>query len=120
MIREVMDVALTQQGYQVLLAGDGASALDLLRRMRIDLVLLDIHMPRFSGLDFLQTLRTLVRSGPPVLMVTADHTAGAVQEALRLGCSGYVVKPFRPEDLIQRVRRALAGDSGPVANSLPI
>lgn len=120
MIREVIDVTLTREGYQVLLAGDGATALDLLRRMRIDLVLLDIHMPRFSGLDLLQSLRALIRSGPPVLMVTADRTAGALQEALRLGCAGYVIKPFQPEDLIQRVRRALAGDSGPIGNGLPI
>jgi len=106
MIREMMDFTLTQAGYTVASASSGEAALELARRMKFSAILLDIHMPRMSGVD---VLRALKRTGrPPVIMVTANRNAETVGEAMRLGCSGYLCKPFRPEELVQRVKASLA------------
>ncbi len=109
MIREMMDITLSQAGYAVTSAGSGETALEMLKRIRVDLVLLDIHMPRMSGLDVLMAMGRMGRNTPPVLMVTANRQADTVAEAVRLGCVGYMAKPFAPGDLLGRVARALAG-----------
>ena len=107
MIREVMDVTLSQAGFRVATAANGETALDLLRRLRFDLVLMDVHMPRMSGLDVMQSMKRMGRIMPPVLMVSANRSLDTVNEALRLGCCGYVAKPFTPEGLVSRVHKAL-------------
>ncbi len=106
-IREMMDVILTQAGFRVSATSNGEAALDLLKRSRFALVVLDIHMPRMSGLDVLAVMEKL--SGmPPVLMVTANSAPDSVREAVGLGCSGYLAKPFSPAALVARVRHALS------------
>ena len=107
-IRDMIDITLSQAGYRVTTAGSGESALDLLKRVKVDLVLLDVHMPRMSGLDVLMAMAKSGRNTPPVVMVSANRQAGTVTEAMRLGCVGYVTKPFAPGDLLGRVARALA------------
>lgn len=109
MIREMMDITLSQAGYRVMAVGSGESALDMLRRIKVDLVLLDVHMPKMSGLDVLMAMTRIGRQTPPVVMVTANRQAHTVAEAMRLGCVGYMAKPFAPGDLLGRVARALAG-----------
>lgn len=109
-IREMMHVTLSQAGYAVAPAASGESALDLLGRVRVDLVLLDVHMPRMSGLDVLSAMASMGRHKPPVLMVTANRQSATVAEAMRLGCVGYMAKPFAPADLLGRVSRALTRD----------
>ncbi|WP_372706277.1 response regulator [Brevundimonas sp.] len=108
MIREMMDITLTQAGYHVTTVADGAAALEVLKHQKVQLVLLDVHMPRMSGLEVLANIKHQVRPTPPVLMVTANRNAEAVTEAMRLGCAGYVAKPFKPSDLVARVRSAMA------------
>jgi DNA-binding response OmpR family regulator len=115
MIREMMDVILTQAGYNVSLAASGDAALDLLKRSRFQLVLLDVHMPRVSGIDVLKTMQALGRTMPPTVMVTANRNAETVGEAMKLGCVGYVAKPFTPDALRARVRSALLGPQTPGA-----
>ena len=110
LVRDMMDITLSQAGYRVTSAGSGESALDLLRRIKVELVLLDIHMPQMSGLDVLMAMGRMGRN-TPVLMVTANRQAETVAEAIRLGCVGYMAKPFAPADLLGRVNRALTGRS---------
>lgn len=120
MIREMMDITLSQAGYGVAAVGSGESALDLLKRVRVDLVLLDVHMPRMSGLDVLMAMGRMGRNTPPVLMVTANRQADTVAEAIRLGCIGYMSKPFAPGDLLGRVARALAARPATPADCVDI
>lgn len=106
--RDLMDVALSQAGFQVSAVSNGEVALDLMSRQRFGLVLLDVHMPRLSGLEVLEAIGRL-KNKPPVLMVSADTDGKIVRKAVGLGCIGYVAKPFLPNDLITRARWALAG-----------
>ncbi|QLQ12301.1 MAG: response regulator [Brevundimonas sp.] len=105
-IRELSDYILSQAGYQVFKANNGRDALDMMRQQRFNLILLDVHMPIMSGLD---VLRSVARPGVPmlpVLMVTANRNIDTVNEAMLLGCVGYVVKPFTPEGLLDRTPSA--------------
>lgn len=107
-IREMIELVLSGAGYVVAPAASGRDALDMLSRNRFDLVLLDVHMPRMSGLEVLERMKTIGRPMPPVLMLTADREISTVTVARDRGCVGYVVKPFTPEMLLERVRRAMA------------
>lgn len=109
MISEMMDIILSQAGYDVVVAATGEAAMDVLGRMRFSLVLMDYQMPRMSGLEVVATMKRKRRAMPPVIMVTADRNVGTVQQAVQLGCVGYVAKPFTPELLRTRVRMALKG-----------
>jgi len=120
MIRELMHITVAQGGHEVTTTSSGGGALDLLKRTRFDLVLLDIHMPQMSGLDVLRTMSRMGRAMPPVLMVTANRSLDAINEALQLGCAGYVAKPFQPAELRARVVKAMVPRAVPQAHVLEI
>jgi DNA-binding response OmpR family regulator len=99
------------EGHSVLVAEDGAEGLRLARQAEVDLVLLDVMLPRLSGLDVLRELRA-ARSQVPILLLTARSQEGDKVEGLRLGADDYVTKPFsfvelvaRVEALVRRARR---------------
>jgi DNA-binding NtrC family response regulator len=101
--------------YQISTARDGADALMLLLREEFDLVLLDMHMPRLSGLALLKEMRGL-RIMVPVLMLTGNQDAKAAAEAISAGVLAYVPKPFDMPQLehlvalaFSRRRRATGG-----------
>ncbi|GAA0619580.1 hypothetical protein GCM10009422_13900 [Brevundimonas kwangchunensis] len=97
---------LTQAGYEARSVGNGAAALVHLADAPVDLVLMDIRM---QGMDGVETLRRIRKSGNdvPVVMMTADGRPEVVRDVLATGGNGYLMKPFEPEDVIARVRRAL-------------
>ena len=95
---------LRREGYRVLTAGDGATALDLARREgdALDLVLLDLMLPRLSGIEVLRALRQ--ESSAIVLIVSARGEAHERIDGLELGADDYIVKPFVLRELLARVR----------------
>ena len=106
-------------GFEVVgTASSGTEALDVVRRLRPDLVLLDVHLPDMSGLDVLRAMRAEGEDAD-VLMVTAERELDAVRSARSAGAAGYLVKPFTQDDLasrladIARVRRRLADLDAP-------
>jgi DNA-binding response OmpR family regulator len=99
---------LEQAGYQVLVAGDGESALHILRRERPDLVILDLMLPDRDGWD----VTRVVRSDPglatmPLIMLTARVEDSDKIVGLELGADDYVTKPFNPREVVARVRAVL-------------
>lgn len=117
-VRELVELILSQAGYDVVSARDGAMALELLRHLKPALMLLDINMPGISGLEVLRAVRQLRRLTMPILMMTANQSAETVREVMALGGDGYVLKPFTHEVLLMRVRKALA--SPPAAQAQKI
>ena len=104
-LAEVLEAYAKQEGFRSERAADGNTALTLYRAAKPDLVLLDIMLPGKSGLDVLRSIRA--ESATPVILVTAraeetDHIVG-----LELGADDYVVKPFRPREVMARVRAVL-------------
>jgi two-component system KDP operon response regulator KdpE len=104
-IRKLLRMGLTSQGYQVLEAPNGRTALELLAK-KPDLVILDLGLPDIDGLDLLRTLRHRQESLPIVVLSSRGDEAGKVA-ALDLGADDYVTKPFGMDELFARMRAAL-------------
>jgi DNA-binding response OmpR family regulator len=105
-MRTVLRDCLERQGYRVLVAEDGARALEIALRERPDLIVLDVMMPRLDGLAVCAELRRLERP-VPVLMLTAKGTVEDRVRGLDVGADDYLVKPFSREELLARVRALL-------------
>jgi two-component system chemotaxis response regulator CheY len=89
---------------EVLEAGDGKEALKLLKANTVALIMCDINMPVMNGMELLKAMREQnVAAGVPVLMVTTESSAEHVQEAVAVGASGYVRKPFTTNDIREKV-----------------
>jgi DNA-binding response OmpR family regulator len=104
-IAEVIKCALEDEGYSVLLAYNGLTALSSFDQNKVDLVLLDIKMPGLDGYQILSKIRE--KSDIPVIMLTCVHEAEAVAQSVQLGADDYVRKPFLIQELIARVRAKL-------------
>src|SRR5262249_27872171 len=104
-IRKLLRMGLTTEGYEVLEAPDGKTALELLAR-NPGLVILDLGLPDIQGLDLLRTIRSRNESVPIVVLSSRGDEAGKVQ-ALDLGADDYVTKPFGMDELLARMRAAL-------------
>jgi two-component system KDP operon response regulator KdpE len=104
-IRKLLRTGLSTQGYDILEAPDGKTALDMLAD-KPDMVILDLGLPDISGLDLLKTIRARNESVPIVVLSSRSDEAGKV-EALDLGADDYVTKPFGMDELLARLRTAL-------------
>ncbi|NCC50044.1 MAG: response regulator [Spartobacteria bacterium] len=106
-IRRHVAVALEEVGIDIMEAADPAVAAQILVRhhAEIGLIILDINMPRMNGLDFLASLKRHAQfSGIPVIMMTTENQTNAVMTAVKEGAAGYIIKPFKKEDLIHKVQ----------------
>jgi two-component system, OmpR family, response regulator RegX3 len=103
--RDALRVALEREGFRVETAVDGADALARFDATRPSLVLLDVMLPRISGIDVCRQIRT--KSQVPIIMVTARNQEIDAVVGLEVGADDYVTKPFRLRELIARVRAAL-------------
>ena len=93
---------------KVICVDNGIVGLDIMRKQHVDLVLLDILMPYFDGLETLQEIRAdATISGVPVMMLTASGNKRNVRQALELGVRDYIMKPLLPDDLAERVKKKL-------------
>lgn len=104
-IAEVLEAYLRQEGFRFERAADGVRALALFRARRPDLILLDVMLPGRSGLDVLRSVREEGRT--PVILITARAEESDRVVGLELGADDYVVKPFRPREVMARVRAVL-------------
>lgn len=101
----VLTITLENAGYEVVTANDADTAFREWQKSQPDLILLDISMPRRSGLDFLEQVRGA--SVVPIIMLTARIADEDVVRAFDLGADDYVTKPFSPRQLLARIRAAL-------------
>jgi len=104
-ILRLLERVLELEGYGVVTTADSSSALALLDECKPDLVILDIVMPGPDGYQVLQSIRQ--RSNVPVIMLTARREASSLHKALALGADDYVTKPFRPLELMTRIKAKL-------------
>jgi CheY-like chemotaxis protein len=104
----LLNVVLTNGGYQVHSVGDPLKALELLEQLIPDLILVDLQMPGMDGLEPVRRLRTNVRTKDlPIVAVTAYAMKGDEEKALRAGCDGYVTKPIDTRGFLRIVERHL-------------
>jgi len=110
-IRRVMRVALSAQGYEVIDAKSGEEALEKVRREPPDLVLLDMNLPGFDGLEVCRSLRT--GSEVPIIIVSVRNSEPDKVRALDAGADDYVTKPFGMPELLARIRATLRRNPAP-------
>lgn len=102
---EALTVGLGREGFRVAVAEDGAEALDRFDVIRPDLVLLDVMLPKISGVDVCRQLRK--RSQVPIIMVTAKSAEIDTVVGLEVGADDYVTKPYRIRELVARMRAVM-------------
>ncbi|MCR4406988.1 MAG: response regulator transcription factor [Anaerolineae bacterium] len=104
-IVDLVRLYLEKDGYRVLVAYDGLTALELARQKQPDLIVLDLLLPGMDGLDVCRVLRA--ESEVPIIMLTAKTTEEDKLVGLELGADDYVTKPFSPRELVARIRAVL-------------
>ena len=116
-IVELVQLYLEKDGYRVLIAHDGLQALELARRKRPDLIVLDLLLPDLDGLDVCRILQA--ESKIPIIMLTARTTEDDRLTGLDIGADDYITKPFSPRELMARVRAVLRRTNDRVAAGAP-
>ncbi|MFP3854186.1 MAG: response regulator transcription factor [Anaerolineales bacterium] len=110
-IRELINFTLRLRGYEVVLARDGEEALELALKEHPDLVLLDIRMPRMSGYEVCQLIKdNEATKHIPVVFLTAKGQESEVQQGMKAGATDYILKPFSPDTLVERLQKHLEGE----------
>jgi two-component system response regulator RegX3 len=112
---EALTIGLKREGFRVQVATDGAEALDLFDAVSPDLVLLDVMLPKVSGIDVCREIRK--RSKVPIIMVTAKGSEIDTVVGLEVGADDYVTKPYRLRELVARMRAVLRRSP---ADALPV
>ena len=106
--RAALRDAIAADGYRIVEAGDGEEALSMLASERPELMLLDLLMPRLSGLEVLARVRE-GRSPVPVLVISSMDSEKLISSALEAGALGFITKPFHPVEIHDAVSAALPG-----------
>jgi two-component system chemotaxis response regulator CheY len=107
-MRQLLKMTLSRSGYEVVEAEDGAKALQKASAAIFDLVLSDINMPVMTGIELLRSLRKLAQyKFTPIVLVTTESQPEKKQEGKAAGATGWIVKPFEPEQLLAVVTKVL-------------
>lgn len=106
-MRRLLEISLRQAGYKALVAANGQEALEVLKTQTVDCVVSDLHMPSMNGLALLQTIRQ-ENEALPFIMVTAQGEVKTAVDAMKLGASDYILRPFDLETLEIAIAKALS------------
>ncbi|MEP6462869.1 MAG: MtrAB system response regulator MtrA [Frankiaceae bacterium] len=117
-LAEMLGIVLRGEGFEPSFVFDGDAALAAFRQVRPDLVLLDLMLPGTDGIDIARALRA--ESGVPIVMLTAKSDTVDVVLGLESGADDYIVKPFKPKELIARIRARLRQPAESVSEVLNI
>jgi len=105
-MRQLVSFALRDAGYEVIDAVNGKDALGKLNGGKVDMVVTDLNMPEMDGIELIKQLRnTHAHRFTPIVMLTTESQESKKQEGKTVGASGWIVKPFTPEQLIDVVRK---------------
>src|ERR1700744_3337700 len=117
-LAEMLGIVLRADGFEPSFVMDGGRALQAFREIKPDVILLDLMLPGLSGIDVCRLIRA--ESGTPIIMLTAKSDTVDVVLGLESGADDYVVKPFKPKELIARMRARLRHHEDVVSETLTI
>lgn len=107
-MRQMITFTLKGADFQVLEAGDGVEALEVAHGKKLSLVITDVNMPRMDGITLVQRLRALPEfKFTPILVLTTESDASMKQKGKDAGATGWIVKPFSPEKLLDVVNKVI-------------
>ena len=105
-LRDMLTIALSDEGFKVVQAADGCEGVGMLKNVDPDVIITDINMPRLDGFQFIEEVRKDPRHrATPILVLTAESSPEMKDRAHKAGATGWIVKPFDPEKLIEVFRR---------------
>ena len=105
-IRDMLEVTLTSAGYEVVQAEDGVEAMERLQELKPAAIVTDINMPRMDGFTLIgEVRRDAAYSATPILVLTTESEPDRKARAKEAGATGWIVKPFNPEKLLDALRR---------------
>ena len=108
-IRNMLLVTLNNAGFETIQAEDGVEGLEVLENANPDVIVTDINMPRLDGFGFIEGVRKNDKyRAVPILVLTTESDPDKKQRARQAGATGWIVKPFDPEKLVEAVRRVAA------------
>jgi two-component system, cell cycle response regulator DivK len=106
--RKIVRQLLSRSSYRLLEAIDGETGVELARQQRPDLILMDVQLPRMSGLDATQVLKAdAATSQIPIIVITSYALSGDREKAIKAGASGYLAKPYSPRELLALIQQFL-------------
>ncbi len=110
-MRQMVSFTLTGAGYEVIEAGDGKEAVDKLNGgAKPNLVITDLNMPNMDGISLIKAVRGMtVHKFTPILMLTTESSDDKKKEGQSAGATGWVVKPFNPEQMLATIKKVLPG-----------
>lgn len=117
-LAEMLGIVLRGEGFEPVFCGDGSSALEAFRAAKPDVVLLDLMLPGLDGIDVCRAIRA--ESGTPIVMLTAKSDTVDVVVGLESGADDYIVKPFKPKELVARIRARIRRTDDNAAQVLTI
>lgn len=109
-VAEMLTLVVRNEGWQAAVVGNGKVAVEAVRDTNPDLVLLDVMLPGMNGIDACREIRKF--SGVPIIMLTAKSDTIDVVVGLESGADDYIVKPFKPKELVARIRARLRREEG--------
>ena len=105
-MREMVSFTLKGEGFDVIEAEDGKAALGVLSGKKVDVVITDLNMPNMNGFELIRNLRSdPAYKFTPILMLTTEGDGSKKEEGKAAGATGWLVKPFNPEKLVEVVRK---------------
>jgi len=106
--RRLVQDLLKPTSYRLIEAADGESGMAIARQERPDLILMDVQLPKVSGIEATRTLRgEPATAGTPIIAITSFALAGDEEKAMAAGATAYMAKPYSPRDLLGLIRRLL-------------
>lgn len=107
-MRQMVSFTLRQGGYEVIEAEHGQDALNKLQGIMVDLILTDLNMPVMDGITLIQNVRKIpAMKNKPILMLTTEGLASKKEQGKAAGATGWIVKPFDPDKLLQTLAKVL-------------
>ena len=107
-VRQVVGIALKSAGYDVIEAVDGKDALSKLTGQKVHLIISDVNMPNMDGITFVKEVKKLANyKFTPIIMLTTESQDAKKAEGKAAGATGWLVKPFNPEQLVATVQKVL-------------
>ncbi len=107
-MRQMVSFTLKQAGYEVVEAEDGKDALTKMTAAPVDMLITDLNMPNMNGLELIREVRNLKEyKFIPIVMLTTESESGKKLEGKKAGATGWIVKPFKPPQLVSVVKKVL-------------
>ncbi|MBZ0156480.1 MAG: response regulator [Alphaproteobacteria bacterium] len=107
-VRQVVGITLKKAGYEVIEASDGKDALGKLTGQKIHLMICDVNMPNMDGISFLKAVKQQANYRfTPIIMLTTESQEAKKQEGRAAGAKAWVVKPFKPEQMLEAVAKLI-------------